>query len=134
MSDISATTTAKRPRSGGPRTPAGSARSSLNALKHGFTARTFVLQNESPEQFAEILKTYSDSYSRKIRTRPAFLRTSLQPVWRLLRIRRYETAAPAKAFPNLSNADVTYRRLPDRILRRQAAGKNTTAKTNSRNR
>lgn len=35
----------------GPRTPQGKARSSLNALTHGLTAQTVILEDEDPEEF-----------------------------------------------------------------------------------
>lgn len=38
-------------RSTGPRTPAGKAKVSVNALRHGLTAREVILPNENPDDF-----------------------------------------------------------------------------------
>jgi hypothetical protein len=40
-------------KSQGPQTPEGLEASSRNSLKHGFSAKTLILQNESSERFLE---------------------------------------------------------------------------------
>lgn len=44
---------------GGPRTPEGKARSSMNSLRHGFTGKTVVLPTEDPAQFEELIRDYT---------------------------------------------------------------------------
>src|SRR5678816_1862470 len=41
-------------KSTGPRTPEGKARTALNALKHGVTARTPFIPSDDPDEFAEL--------------------------------------------------------------------------------
>ena len=46
----------------GPRTEAGKQRSSLNALRHGLTARTAVLPTEDPEAYQRHIQQFLDEY------------------------------------------------------------------------
>ena len=46
-------------KSRGPKTPQGRA-SSMNAFRHGLSAKTLILQNEDPVKFAEMLNDYFD--------------------------------------------------------------------------
>jgi internalin A len=62
-------------KSHGPKTPQGRAISSLNAIKHGITAKTLTLVNESTDLLLEIMNSYLDLFR-----------------WRLRRIWRYQTA------------------------------------------
>ena len=41
-------------RSTGPKTPSGKARSSMNAVKHGLTAKQIIVPGETPEQFDKL--------------------------------------------------------------------------------
>jgi hypothetical protein len=45
-------------KSRGPATEEGRARSSMNAIKHGHTAKTLVLPNEDPDEYREMLDSY----------------------------------------------------------------------------
>jgi len=45
-------------KSHGPVSPAGRARSSQNALKHGFSAQTILLPSEDPAEFHDLLTSY----------------------------------------------------------------------------
>jgi|SRR5437879_6219555 len=79
-------------KSHGPRTPEGRAISSMNAVRHGITAKTLVLQNEDQDQFIEILNAYHDYL---VPTNPMEVDLTSVMVaarWRLRRIWRYETA------------------------------------------
>ncbi len=49
-------------KSHGPKTPAGKLASSRNALAHGLTARTVVLQNESEAEYEAELRAYLDHF------------------------------------------------------------------------
>ena len=46
-------------RSCGPRSPQGKARSCLNAVTHGLTARTLILPGEDPAEFAQLLAAWT---------------------------------------------------------------------------
>src|SRR6202162_5370343 len=46
----------------GPRTVAGKQRSSLNALRHGLTARTAVLPSEDPAAYEQHCRQFRDEY------------------------------------------------------------------------
>jgi hypothetical protein len=79
-------------KSHGPKTPEGHAISSMNAVRHGISAKTLVLQNEDSDQFNEILNAYCDYL-------PPANPIEIDPVsnivaarWHLRRIWRYETA------------------------------------------
>ncbi len=49
-------------KSHGPSTEAGRARSSQNALKHGFSAQTLVLPSEDPAEFHQLIAAYLDDF------------------------------------------------------------------------
>jgi len=77
-------------KSTGPRTAEGKARSSLNALTHGLTAKTILLPNENPEDLARLWDAVIDYFAP---THPFELQL-LEPIvgchWRLLRAQRLE--------------------------------------------
>ena len=50
-------------RSRGPKTPAGKARASKNAIRHGLLAKCVVLPDESPESFDELLQFHLDRFA-----------------------------------------------------------------------
>src|SRR5690242_6931640 len=83
---------ARRPRSGGPRTAEGRARSSMNALKHGLSAKTLLFPNESSVQFAEILDAYHDCLRPQNQVEAGLVAQLAAARWRLRRVWRYETA------------------------------------------
>ena len=81
------------PRSTGPRTPEGKARSSMNALKHGLTAATSALMpTEDPAEYAQF---HADMLN-DLRPRPglesALVERITQLSWRLRRIPAAEAA------------------------------------------
>src|SRR5258705_166343 len=79
-------------KSGGPKTPEGRAASSMNSLKHGLTAKTLVLQNESSDQFTEMLNSYFDYLDPQNQVEVDLVADIVAARWRLRRIWRYETA------------------------------------------
>ena len=52
----------QKPRGGGPKTPEGRKRSSLNSLRHGVLSRTLVLPNESQEEFDHFRGLYLETF------------------------------------------------------------------------
>src|SRR5437868_1602346 len=79
-------------KSRGPKTPEGRAASSMNSLKHGLTAKTLLLQNESSDQFTEILNAYFDDLDPKNQVETDLVADIVAARWRLRRIWRYQTA------------------------------------------
>jgi hypothetical protein len=80
----------------GPRTPEGCAKSSLNALKHGLTGNTVLLDSDDAEAYQQRLDSYVERY-RPITQEERRLVQSLQDAdWRLDRILSLESAIYAK--------------------------------------
>lgn len=70
----------------GPRTQAGKQRSSLNALRHGLTARTAVLPTEDPAAFARHIQQFLDEYQPATPTEIQLVHELANTAWRLNRI------------------------------------------------
>ena len=66
--------------------------SSMNAVRHGISAKTLVLHNEDPEQFNEILNAYCDYLVPANPIEIDLVSNMVAARWRLRRIWRYETA------------------------------------------
>ncbi len=81
----------KPKRGGGPRTPEGKARSSLNALKHGLSARKVVLKCESQEEFDELLAGLTEAWQPVDTMEAAIVADMAAARWRLQRIWSVET-------------------------------------------
>ena len=79
-------------KSQGPKTPEGLSISSMNALDHGITARTLILQNEDPDKFAEMQKALFDHLQPANQVEIDLVTDIVAARWRLNRIWRYETA------------------------------------------
>src|SRR4051794_24522683 len=79
-------------KSRGPKTPEGRAKSSMNAVSHGITAKTMILQNENPEEFQKMLKGYSEDLQPATQTEMEQVSKLVAARWRLRRIWRYEDA------------------------------------------
>ena len=93
-------------------TPEGRANSSMNAVRHGMTAKTLILCNENQDQFLEIMNAYFDYFQPSNQIEVDLISEMVAARWRLRRVWRYETAildlemdaqAPdfEKAFPDL---------------------------------
>lgn len=80
-------------KSKGPVTPAGKARSSQNALRHGLTSKAVVLTNESDEDFAQFREIFYQRYRPVCDAECLFLEDMIAAAWRLRRIVRIESAA-----------------------------------------
>jgi len=79
-------------KSRGPITPAGRAKSSLNAVSHGITAKTLILQNENPEDLLEMMNSYVGYLHPANQIEMDLVSDMVAARWRLRRIWRYETA------------------------------------------
>ncbi len=76
----------KRKRGGGPRTPEGKARSSLNALKHGLSARKVVLKSESQKEFDALHAGLTEAWQPIDTMEAAIVADMAAARWRLQRI------------------------------------------------
>jgi hypothetical protein len=79
-------------KSRGAKTPQGRAAVSMNAISHGLTAKTLILQNENPEQFAKMLNSYFDYLQPTNQIEVDVVADMVAARWRLRRIWRFETA------------------------------------------
>jgi len=81
-----ATNRANSQRSTGPRTEPGKQRSSLNALRHGLTARTAILPTEDPESYQRHIQQFLDQYTPATPTETQLVHEIANTAWRLNRI------------------------------------------------
>ena len=79
-------------KSHGPITPEGRATPASNALKHGITAKTLILQNENPIDLLNMLNSYVDYLQPANQIEIDLVTDMVAARWRLRRIWRYETA------------------------------------------
>jgi len=70
----------------GPRTEAGKQRSSLNALRHGLTARTAVLDSENQADYETHCRQFFDQYKPANPTETQLVHELADTSWRLRRI------------------------------------------------
>jgi hypothetical protein len=74
----------------GPRTPEGKAISSANSTKHGLTGGFRVLNEESQEEFDELVAEYCRAYAPANSHERFLIEEMVQARWRLARLRRLE--------------------------------------------
>lgn len=79
-------------RSTGPKTPSGKARSSMNGLKHGLTAKSIVIGDEDPAQFELLRKALEEEYNPRSVLARELVERAAGIIWRLRRIPRWEAA------------------------------------------
>ncbi len=85
---------------GGPRTPEGKARSRLNALKHGLTARLqVILPGEDPAEYQALADSMSDDFHPRSASEHILVHRLVNLTWSLLRI----PAAEARIFRRLND-------------------------------
>src|SRR5688572_24380322 len=85
---------ANKPRSGGPRTEAGKARSSQNARKHGLlTEKIFILQTEDPAEWQKLQDTWIAKLDPKDDLELLAVNRIAFAQWRMHRLWAIETAA-----------------------------------------
>ena len=75
----------------GPKTPEGKAASSLNALKHGLTAKHAVIPGEDPELFDQTLQSFLDHLQPVGPVENLLVQQIVMASWRLPRLRALET-------------------------------------------
>ena len=75
----------------GTKSPEGIKKSSMNALRHGLTAKSLVLATESQEQFDELLKNYVEFYDPNNIIELDLVHDMVAARWRLQRTRSLET-------------------------------------------
>jgi hypothetical protein len=80
-------------KSTGPVTDLGKATAKFNALKHGMTASTAVLPYEDADSYAELREAFAGTYRPANGVEASLVETIANSYWRLLRVRRVETAA-----------------------------------------
>jgi hypothetical protein len=90
-SDRAAVNRANAQHSTGPRTEAGKQRSKLNALRHGLTAETVVLPNESEEEYQAELNEYLDHFAPANKPEADLVLQLASAHWRIARYARIET-------------------------------------------
>src|SRR5260370_22725164 len=73
-------------------TPEGRARSSMNAASHGITSKTLILENESQDQFLEMMNAYLNHLQPSSQIEIDLIADMVAARWRLRRIWRFETA------------------------------------------
>jgi|SRR5271165_921991 len=73
-------------KSHGPSTPAGRARSSQNALKHGFSAQTLLLPSEDPADLHDLLTAYLADFHPAGPTELDLVHQMVAAKWRLNRL------------------------------------------------
>ena len=79
-------------KSRGPKTPNGLANSTVNAVKHGLTAKTLALTNENTDLLLEIMNSYFDLFLPANKMEIDIVCDIVAARWRLRRIWRYQTA------------------------------------------
>jgi len=80
-------------KSTGPRTAEGKAASSKNALRHGLTAKTVVLDVEDPAEYEAFRTKIIDSFAPAPGPEQLLTEELADALWRLKRAQRIETAA-----------------------------------------
>mgnify|MGYP001828964736 CR=1 FL=1 len=118
-------------RSTGPKTPSGKARSSMNAVKHGLTAKKIVIGDEDPHQFDLSREAIEERFKPRSVMERELTERLAGIAWRLRRIPAFEAeiletlCAKADYYPNLStqNAPIMARALILDSKENQALGK-----------
>ena len=76
----------------GPKTPAGKARSSMNALKHGLRSSLAVIPGESQEAFDALYDSLRDDLKPTDAFEEILVREIASASWRIMRLHRSEAA------------------------------------------
>jgi hypothetical protein len=79
-------------KSRGPKTPEGRAKSALNSVNFGISAKTLILQNENSNQFLRMMNSYVAYLKPTNQVEIDLVSDMVAARWRLRRIWRYETA------------------------------------------
>jgi hypothetical protein len=96
-------------KSTGPATPKGKVRSSLNALRHGLTARVVILSSEDMAAYRAFEKEIVDSLGAQTPIERQLAQTVADNQWRINRIRSIEDGMLADAhFENAGDFDAEH--------------------------
>jgi hypothetical protein len=101
-------------RSTGPKTQAGKAISSRNALTHGLRARTALLPGEDKDAFLRLFKAFRAEYRPIGRFQEALVEQIIVAYWKLSRLIRIET----HVYHEKSTDDTSFRNLRKLYLHR----------------
>jgi hypothetical protein len=101
----------------GPKTPEGKAISSMNALKHGLTSTKIVLPGEDPAEFVSFRDRLVSEQAPVGELETQLAHELAGALWRLRRIRAYETKLLENADAIFSGADAGAGKGFDRLLR-----------------
>ena len=80
-------------KSTGPKTPEGKKRSSMNAIKHGLTARTAMLPDEDPEAFEKRTVGWFETVKPQNEVEASHVESAAYLSWQLKRFHRARSAA-----------------------------------------
>jgi len=109
LAQRAATNHANSLHSTGPRTEQGKQRSSLNALRHGLTARTAVLPTEDPDDYQRHIQQFLDEHKPATPTETQLVHEIANTAWRLNRIPSLEAEllsqdpSPQSLIPQLAS-------------------------------
>ena len=78
--------------SSGPKSTAGKAKSSLNALSHGLTSKTVVMAGEDNAEYARLLSACTDRHAPANEDELRLVQSIVDGAWRLNRMTRLESA------------------------------------------
>ena len=119
-------------RSGGPQTVDGKARSSRNAIKHGITSnKMFVLQNENPAAWAEMLDMWSSNSAPRLVMSIPSLKKLLSRSRRLKRLWIIENTLHDVEMDNQSEEFAETYEQADEAVRRTLAYRSLADNTNT---
>ncbi len=80
-------------KSTGPKTPAGIQKSAQNSLRHGLTARTLILSNESQTKFDKLMEAFLQKFQPADAVELELVTEMVAARWRLRRVWLIQTAA-----------------------------------------
>src|SRR5215471_18046496 len=98
-------------RSRGPKTPTGKARSSQNAITHGFYAQSVVILREDPAAFQQSRQAFLRRFAPSNPAELGLIDAMASAHWRGLRARRLEEEFCAAAGRSLCNHPSALRKL-----------------------
>jgi hypothetical protein len=90
----------------GPRTEAGKAVSSQNALKHGLTAQTVLLPGEDEAAYRKMCEGLFDEFQPETTSERELVQFLCDTHWRLSRCSRLEVRALSSEYPDFKALDV----------------------------
>ena len=90
----------------GPRTEAGKAVSSQNALKHGLTAQTVLLPGEDEAAYRKVCEGLFDEFEPETTSERELVQFLADTQWRLSRCSRLEVRALSSDYPDFKALDL----------------------------